>query len=169
MKPLMVVLGDPGWTSQAMHLACAIARDNGAAIEIIRLVPANHPLDLGDAAGMVNYAACDRCALQDCAATAEDYGVRFETHACSYADYVNGMASVAEQLDVAMVFAPPPGGPLAAWRRLTTWRLRRALHRPLYSLSGPLDQPVLTLGGVLPEGSEWADGEGAPAIRPARP
>lgn len=169
MKPLMVVLGDPHWTSQAMHLACAIARDNGAQIEIVRLVPVNHPLDLGDAAGFVNYTARDRCALHECEATAEDYGVQFEAHACAYADYVNAVASIADQLSAAIVFAPPLSSRFSPWRRFSTWRLRRALHRPLYTLSGPLDRPIVDLGDVLSEDGERTGGGPAPAVNPAHP
>lgn len=146
IRSILIVLGDHAWTVQAMHLACAMARDNGAVVFIVKMLRVNHPLLLGDVAGYVNYTASDRTALQECAATAEDYGVSFREHVCTYADYAAAVAGVAEQLDAAVVLAPPYHSHLPALNRFAAWRLRRIVGRPLFCLSSPTDQPAVALG-----------------------
>lgn len=166
-QSLMVVLGDRQWTQQAMHLACAMARDAGALVIVVKMVNVNHPLLLGDAAGLRDYTREDRCLLQDCAATAEDYGVTFRLQVFAYASYVSGVVSAVEQIGVSTLFMPPLSGPLAFWNRFMLWRLRRAVHKPLYTLQTPSDQPVVVLGESVLAGS--SDATFPPIAHPAKP
>jgi hypothetical protein len=143
---IMVVVGDRTWTLQAMHLACAIGRDNSGLVVVVKMVRVNNPVLLGDASGLVHYSAHDRHALQECEATAEDYNVPFRLHVCTYADYAAGLAAAADQLDAALIFAPPPHSRLQPWNRFQTWRLHHIVHRPVFSLTTPADQPAVDLG-----------------------
>ena len=143
---IMIVPGDRQWTQQAMHLACAMARDAGTAVVAVWMVNVNHPLRLGDVY-RVNQAANERDMPPDCAATAADYGVDYQTLVFNYADFVNGLASAAEQVNAAAIFMPPHHGSFGAWDRFLLWRLRRAAKRTIYTLESPADQPVATLGG----------------------
>lgn len=140
-QSLMLVLGPQQWTQQAMHLACAVARDRGTTVEVVKMVAVRHPLLLGDDAGLLAYDQESRHLLQECATTAEDYGVRFHLHVFAYANYINGLASAAEQIDAAMIFVPTFDRPAAIWNRWLLWRLERAAKRPCYSLATPSDQP----------------------------
>ena len=133
-KPtILIVLGDHTWTVQAMHLACAVARDMQAAVTVVKLVPVNHPLNLGQSSQLVNYTNQDRLALLESAATAEDYGVEFSLQVCSISRYVSGLASIVEQLGAAIVLAPPSTSRFAWWSRWQAWRIRHAVSCPVYS------------------------------------
>lgn len=165
LPALMVILGDRSWTLQAMHLACAMARDSGGMVYAVKMVRVNNPVLLGDSAGYVNYSTQDRHALQDCEHTAQAYAIPFRPHVCIYANYAAGLATAAEQLDAAVLFVPPSLGRLVLWNRYQRWRLHHIIGRPIYGLATPDDQPVLVLGtsGVT---TEPDDGGLSPLIRP---
>lgn len=140
---LMVVLGEREWTQRAMHLACAVARDLHEPVVMVDMVRANHPALLGEAAGLINQTAAERQLLQECAATAEDYGVEFQLRVVCYADFVTGLASAAEQIHASLIFAPPPAGPFGFWNRLVLWRMEHAAHRAICTLESANGQPVI--------------------------
>jgi hypothetical protein len=147
MKTIMVSMADHAWTSQAMHLACAVARNSGMEINLVRMMSVQHLLWLGMELGEVPPTREEYKALRDYQATAEDYGVNlcFETMQCvSLAD---ALVDAADQLDAEMVFATLPENNLTYWRRFQLWMLGRRLaakHRQLHTL----EQPV--------KGAAWA-------------
>lgn len=126
---IMIVLGEPGWTNQALHLVCAIGRRQNVAIVLTKMIPTVHPQMLGTAAGYLQFTAQDEQDLQEYAATAEDYGVKFTIQLCQYANYLRGIASAAQQLQVSDVLAYIPANRFAKWQQLQTWWLRQLLHR----------------------------------------
>lgn len=142
-EALLVVLGDPGWTRRAMHLACAVARDLSMPVVVIDMVRVNHPSLSGETAGLLNHTPLERRLLQECGETAEDYAVNFELHEVAYADYVSGLASAAEQIGVSLVFAPPPASRFTFWNRLVLWRMQHAVHRPICTLESANGQSVI--------------------------
>ncbi len=166
---IMVILGERQWTMQAMHLACAVARDNEGRVIVIKMVRVNNPQLLGDAAGMANYSTKDRLALHDCEATAETYGVNFEEHVCTYADYAAGLAAAADQLDATLLLVPPPPSRFAPWNRYAQWRVRRIVGRPVYGLTSLADQPAVTLGAPATDDDSLTDSGVSPLINPVGP
>jgi hypothetical protein len=161
---IIVVIGDRSWTLQAMHLACTIARDNSGLVVVVKMVRVNNPVLLGDASGLVHYSSHDRHALQECEATAEDYNVPFRLQVCTYADYAAGLAAVADQLDAALLFVPPPQSRLQPWNRFQTWHLHHIINRPVFGLTTPADQPSVNLGRPAADLTDTAP----TVVRPAR-
>jgi hypothetical protein len=132
MSTILVITGAPEWTRRAVHLAAAVAREASAAVVLLHMVPVAHLEYLGAGAReeLLSFAEFD--ALNEYTVTAAAYGVDVAVELFEYSDLTGGILSAAEQLDAAAVFAAPPGGLLA---RLRLWWLRRALRRPLYTLS----------------------------------
>lgn len=165
IRSILIVLGDHDWTIRAMHLACAMARDNGAVVFIVKMLRVNHPLLLGDVGGYVNYTALDRTALQACGDIAAEYGVPFREHVCTYADFAAGLAGAAEQLDAGVILTPPYTSRFEPWNRFMLWRVRRIVGRPLFTLSSPTDQPAVALDtGMLNEAISPGP---VPVVRPS--
>lgn len=132
---ILVVTGEHAWTLQALHLAAAMARETGASLLLVECVRVSHLeyLGLGLREALLPY---DRLsALHEYSAAVRDYGVEVAVAPYEYTDYVGGLLSAVEQVGPLAVFAPAPRGrsPLLAAVRL--WHLRRALRRPLYTLS----------------------------------
>jgi hypothetical protein len=148
-QAIMVVPGDWQWTQQAMHLACAMARDTGTAVVAVRMVPVNHPLLLGDISA-VKHTADERSLPYDCAVTAEDYGVAYQMLVFNYVNYFSGLSSAAEQINAIAIFMSIHHSSFVPWDRFQLWRLRRAAKRIIYTLETPADQPAVNLGGNLP-------------------
>jgi hypothetical protein len=126
-KRVAVILGKPDWTAKAIHLACALAHSHHGEVVLVRLVPVQHPMDLGTAGGYLNYSRHDQQATREWMAIARDYGAPCKLCVYQYASYVGGVAGVADGLDAAIVLAEPIHSWLPFWGRFQAWRLREAL------------------------------------------
>lgn len=142
---LMIVMGEIGWSQAALHLACAMSRREQADILLLKMIPARHPLLLGTRGGSLSFTESDSQALQNMAATAEDYGVSLKIEYCQYVNYWHGVVNAAEQLSVTAVLIHIPHNPIPYYRDLRSWWLRRHLARQ-HQLLIPLDSltPSLT-------------------------
>lgn len=126
---LMIVMGERNWTLAALHLACAMSRREQADVLLLNMVPVRHPLLLGTEAGSLSFTAEDEAALNDMAATAEDYGVPLEVKNCQYANYWNAVADAAAQLGATAVLVNIPSSRIPYRQELRRWLLRRQLAR----------------------------------------
>src|SRR5438045_2366359 len=72
---VMVQVAEPTWTVAALHLACAVARTQGEALVLVKMVPVSHVGWLGTELGYQNFTEADHRLLREYAATAEAYGV----------------------------------------------------------------------------------------------
>ena len=81
---LMIVMDKRDWTLAALHLACAMSRRAQADLLLLKMVPVRHPAQLGTETGMLDFSDEDIAALEDMAATAEDYGVSLRRLVCQY-------------------------------------------------------------------------------------
>jgi len=124
---LMIVMGDKGWTLAALHLVCAMSRRDVAEVLLLKVIPVRHPLLLGTEAGFLDFAAEDAQALEEMAATAEDYGVSLKVELFQYANYWTGMVDAAAQLGATAVIARIPSSPIPYWQAFRHWWLRRRL------------------------------------------
>ena len=127
IKRIAVILGKPDWTAKAIHLACALAHSHRGEVILVRLVPVQHPMDLGTAGGYVNYSRRDQRAVREWMAIARDYGAPCKLCVYQYASYVGGVVGVAARLDAAIVVTEPIHSWLPFWGRFQEWRLREAL------------------------------------------
>lgn len=152
MKTILVQIGDPEWTMQALHLGCALARSNALTVTLLRLEPVTHPGYLGSGFGAVPPTAAEYHNLYEYADTAEDYGVEVRLLRMTYIGRVAAMVQASDEVDALALFAQLPETWVPGWRRFQTWDLRRRLMahgRHVYTLH-PQDDggelvPVITL------------------------
>lgn len=133
-SPILVITGNPNWTMQALHLAAAIAHETDAAITLVEMMPISHIHSLGTAADEALLPLARMDALRQFADAVESYGIAVSVATFQCADYLGGLLSACEQADASAVFAPAPGGALPFLAAARLWYLRRALHRPLFTL-----------------------------------
>src|SRR5207248_3083715 len=137
---IMVQIGEPKWTLAALHLASAVARTNGDALILVKMIPVSHVGWLGTEFGYRNFTEADRRLLKDYAATAEDYGVASSVELYQYAILSDAIADAAEYVNARIIFATLPHYKLPFWRRFLIWRLHARLKRQgrlLYVLDEP--------------------------------
>jgi len=153
MKTIMVYMADHTWTSQALHLACAVARNTGTDITLVRTMPVQHVSWLGTELGEMPLTPGDYQALREYQATAEDYGVNFCVQSMQCISLADALVEAADQLDAAMVFATLPEYSLSYWRKFQLWTLHRRLaahQRQLHTLEQPLNVAAWTPSITVP-------------------
>jgi hypothetical protein len=147
MNTIVVQLSNRAWTMEAMHLACALARNIGGEIALLHLAPANNPGLLGW--GVTPPTPAEYEQMKDYASVAEDYGVAFTVQPMQYVSMPDALAQVAEVLNAVALFAHIPASRVAVWRRFQLWNIRRQMHHcRLYTLDA--DQPELADEYVAP-------------------
>ncbi len=129
IRSIMVQLGEPAWTSKALHLACTLARANSCGLTIVKLVPVGQPGWLGTELGNRNFTTADQALLRDCAITAEDYGVQFSVELYQYVILSDAIFDAAEYFDAHLTFATLPYYKLPFWRKFLMRRLHRQFER----------------------------------------
>lgn len=139
---LMIVMGDSAWTLAVLHLACVMSRRGKTDVLLLKMIPVRHPLLLGTEAGYLDFTAEDALALEDMAATAEDYGVSLDMRVFQYASYWSGVVDAAAQLGVTAVILRIPPSPIPHWQDFRRWWLRQKLARQ--------QQMLLTLEDMTP-------------------
>jgi hypothetical protein len=141
IRSIMIQLGEPDWTSKALHLACTIARANSCALTFVKMVPVDHPGWLGTELGNRHFSTADRALLRDCSNTAEDYGVPCAVDQFQYVILSDAVLDAAEYFDAHLTFATLPHYRLPLWRNFLMWRLHRqfeARARLFYTLEEPI-------------------------------
>lgn len=139
---LMIVMGETQWTLAALHLACAMSRRDQTELLLLKMLPARHPLLLGTPGGSLSFTAVDAQALENMAATAEDYGVTLTVRCCQYTNYWPAVVDAAAQLAVTAVLVHIPASPIPYWQAIRHWWLHRQLTRQR--------QLLLTLDNLSP-------------------
>jgi hypothetical protein len=137
MQPIMVHMANREWTLAAMHTACALARNTGAEVTVVKMVAVHHPGWLGTDLGYRSLSWQDHDNLRYYQATAEDYGVAFSMLVFQYVTLPEALVDAAAYIDAQEVFAVLPQSLIPYWRQLQLWNLRRQLSqqgRCLYTL-----------------------------------
>jgi hypothetical protein len=141
-QSIMVQITDRRWTLAAMHLACALAREAGAEVALIKLVPVQHVGWLNTDFGYLQLTADDRKDMRDYQTIAEDYGVQSSRHFYQYATLPGAIVDAAAYVNAQAVFATLPSSIVPLWRKVQLWWLRRSLKRQqceLYTLEPPIN------------------------------
>jgi hypothetical protein len=123
MKTILVQLSARPWTMQALHLACALARNAEAEVVLLRLMQVRHPGYLGTEFGYASPTRQEQADLADYSATAEDYGISLALRQMQCVTALNAVADAAEQTGSEIVFAhvPPAASPAGAATRSGVW------------------------------------------------
>jgi hypothetical protein len=127
MKPALVQMSTREWTMQAVHLACAIARNNGTHVILLRLIPVGHAGYLGTAYGHAAPTAQEEHDVCQYLATAEDYGVTLNVRSMQCITLLDAVVDAAKQLDVDIVFAHVLPSRIVYWQKFQVWMLERRL------------------------------------------
>ncbi|MBL8155389.1 MAG: hypothetical protein JNM70_14490 [Anaerolineae bacterium] len=140
MNTILVQMSEKAWTMQALHLACALARNSTAKLVLARLIEVQHYSYLGTPFGNSDPTPQEYDDIQEYAATAEDYGVELTVRMMQCANPLEAMADAADHLDSAVVFAHIPSSRIPYWAEIQTWLLKRRLaagQRQLFTLARP--------------------------------
>jgi hypothetical protein len=139
-KRVVVILGQPDWTAKAIHLACAPAHSSQSEVVLVKMIPVQHPMNLGAADGYINFSRQEQKQAREWMTIAQSYGAPCSLYVYQYASYVGGIVGVAASLDATTVLAQPYKSLLPLWSRFQQWRLREALAECGRSLQ-TLEQP----------------------------
>jgi len=157
---IMLQIGEPSWLPVALHLACAVARSHCYELILVKMIPVSHAGWLGTELGNLQLTETDRRLMQNCAATAEDYGVPYSTEIYQYITLSEAIVDAAQYFNARMVFANLPQYKLPFWRKLLMWRMRRQfarLGRLLYTLDETTPNepqvPLIVVPAEAPEDS----------------
>ncbi len=137
MNTILVQMTNENWTLQALHRACALARNNGARISLVRLMQVQHLGFLGTEFGSEPLSQREYAAWLNYAAIAEDYGVEIVRQSMQCWSPLDAIADAADYVDAQVVFAHIPHSFIPYMDRLQRWRLQRRLgqaKRQLYTL-----------------------------------
>lgn len=155
MTNILVQMAEENWTMQALHLACALARNSNSEVVLLRLMQVQNPNLLGTSFGGHSPNDQEYENLQEYAATAEDYGVSLVIQPMQCISALDAIVDAAEQLDTVVVFAQVLESRIPYWRRFQVWNLERRLRnqrRQLFTLDQPFDHiewtPSITVTAV---------------------
>jgi len=127
MKTVLVQMADKKWTMQALHLACALARNNHAEVIVLRLMPVHNIGLLGSELGNVSPSDDEYEDLDLYGQIAEDYGVSMRVQPMQYTTLVDAIDQAAEFVGAQAVFAKLPKNAVQYWRKFQLWNLGRSL------------------------------------------
>ena len=146
MSTILVQMAEREWTEEALHLACAMARNKGTNVTLLRMIEAQHYSWLGTTLGFDAFSAAQSDLQWNCKAIAEKYGVDLCIQPMQWITYVGAMVDASDELEAEAVFACPPQRMISLLRRYEVWDLRRQLeerHKTLYLLDEPVDSMIL--------------------------
>jgi len=124
----MVLMGERNWTLQALHLACAVARQQGTIIHLVWMMPVQYTGWIGTPLGNSSFSSQEYADFMAYRETAEDYGVELCLCQMQYHTLHEAIAEAAEHLDASLVFATLPHMTFNLWRKYLLRRLRRQLE-----------------------------------------
>lgn len=124
---ILVQVSDKQWTMQAMHLACAMARNNRTSVTLLHLMHVNSPALLGTNLGVVPPTAQEQENIHEYEMVAEDYGVDLALQPMQYDDLTEALLQAADYTNASTVFAHLPESIFSFWKKFQTWNLRREL------------------------------------------
>jgi hypothetical protein len=128
MKTILVQVADQSWTMQAMHLACALARNTRGSVVLLRLIQARTSYLLGSELNISSPTELEMGAITEYSMIAEDYGVGIVLQPMRYESFSEAVIQAAEHFDAIAVFASFPLNHMPLWGRFQLWNMRRQLN-----------------------------------------
>jgi len=124
---ILVQISNKQWTMQAMHLACAMARNNRTSVTLLHLMRVNSPSLLGTELGIMPPTTQECADLREYEMIAEDYGVQVLVQPMQYDDMAQALIQAADYTNASAIFAHLPESVFPLWKKFQTWNLRREL------------------------------------------
>ena len=141
MNTILVQMADKAWTTQALHMACALARNQGAEVVLLRLMQVQHISYLGSDFGDVPFTHEEYEELQEFNATAEDYGVTLTLEQIQCIAPLDVIVDAAGALHAEMAFIHVPERRIPYLRQFQIWRLERQIAAAGVQQMFTLDKP----------------------------
>lgn len=147
MSTILVQMSDKQWTMQAIHLACALARNSDGNVVLLDLMQVTHPGYLGTGLGYTPLTPDQSTGVHEYTSTAEDYGIQLSFKRMQCVSVMDAIVEAAEYLTADVVFAHIPESRFSFWHSYQRWDMKRRLvaaHRQLFSLDRigqSVDQP----------------------------
>jgi hypothetical protein len=124
---ILVQISNKQWTMQAMHLACAMARNTRDSVTLLHLMRVRNPVLLGTELGIVPPTSQERKDLCEYEMIAEDYGVKMIVQPMQYDDLAEALLQAADFTNAQVVFVNLPESLFPFWKRFQMWNFRREL------------------------------------------
>jgi hypothetical protein len=141
----MVHMAETRWTTSAVEVAAAKARETGAEIVLAYLIPCECLKWGGLAVEEHVFSESERDDLQLYQAIATRYGVRLSVQKFQYENLEAGLIAAADALNADEVFAPVPHNSLPFLGDRQARHLSHALEAHRHHLY-TVDQPAVTAG-----------------------
>jgi hypothetical protein len=136
VNTILVQITNETWTLRALHLACVLARSNGARIILLRLMQVQHLSYLGTEFGSTPLSQQEYAAWHDYVTIAEDYGVEIVRRSMQCWSVLGAIAAAADHVDAQVVFAYIPPSSISYMHSLQRWSLQRRLAKARRQLYG---------------------------------
>lgn len=136
----MVQMARHEWTSQALHLACAMARNQRISVSMIRMLPVQHAAWLGTELADPLLTHQEYQQVREYQRAAETYDVQWSLQSMQYITLGDALVEAATHLDAIAVFAALPQSKIPYLRKFQIWNLQHKMaagHRMLYTLDQP--------------------------------
>jgi hypothetical protein len=142
---IMVQMAETKWTTSALEVAAAKARETGAEVVLAYLIPCECLKWGGLAVEEHVFSESERDDLQTYQAIATRYGVRLSVRKFEYENLEAGLIAAADVLSADEVFAPVPHSALPFLSDRQARHLSHALEAHRHHLY-TVDQPAVTVG-----------------------
>lgn len=132
---IILQVSDRHWTMQAVHLACAMARNTGSNLLLLQLRRVTNVALLGTGIGVDAPSSRDEEDLKEYEAVAEDYGVPVVVQPMEYESLTEAALQAVALLKATTLFMHLPEHRFSLWRQFQVRHLQRrlnALHCRLY-------------------------------------
>ena len=157
MQTILVHMAELNWTTRALHLACALARNSQSRIVLLRLIEVQHARTLGSDYANVPLTPQEYNNLTEYNATAEDYGIDISVVQMQCVYPLDAVVSAAQQVNADVVFVHLPDSWIPFLKRMRLWRLEHQFAKTqqhFYTLEAPhheVIQPASSVITALPE------------------
>ncbi len=128
MRNVIVQIADPQWTTHALHLASALARNTNSHVILLNMMLAQNPGLLGTDIAVSLPTWEEYKQFHEYGAICEDYGVEFALQHMQYISLTGALREATQILNADALFAKAPDSPFSLWNKFQTWWLTRTMR-----------------------------------------
>lgn len=126
MGIILVQISDHQWTTQAVHMACAMANTTRSSVVLLHMIQVQTPYLLGANLGAPPTIS-ELVAIDEYRRIAADYGVELVLRRMEYNTLSDALVQAVECINPSLLFAHLPKNAIPSWHKLEQWNLRRRL------------------------------------------
>jgi hypothetical protein len=167
VRRVLIIWGEPEWTEQALHLACALVSRGRGEVVLAKMIPVVQPLLLGADDSGRRLSRPEHRALAEHNRTALSYEAALRLTTCQFSDWRGGLLSLARRYRPLTLFCAPRHSTFPALARLSQWWLRRGLERAGCQLE-TLEPPAGAINWVPSVSLERRSAPGRPGFNHQR-